>query len=107
MVCLGLIFGCQNSSAESYIISALAIIGIVVGLRLLCFTLFHLLNRPESQSEPSSDDDDDIGDVEIHPPRNQEHTRECRVPLPDSKFVILAGESRASFIAQPAPFPAN
>ncbi|PSS07416.1 Urease accessory protein like [Actinidia chinensis var. chinensis] len=124
MVCIGLWFTCKHSSAESYIISALAIIGIIVCLRILCYTCHRLSNRHDHEHDhrgnPSSSDH--YG-MEMQPQdrdrdrdRDREREREreweraqhyCRASLPESKVVILAGEDYASVIAQPVPFQAN
>lgn len=46
MVCLGIFFGCKRSrSVKDYIISALVIIAILVGLRIVCFIIYRLLKK--------------------------------------------------------------
>ncbi|KAL7162490.1 hypothetical protein ACSBR2_042892 [Camellia fascicularis] len=116
MVCIGLaLFGCRHSSATSYIISALIIIGIVIGLRVLCYTIHRLLDkrhehRHHHQPEPRSDNGGGRVEMEMEmQPWNREWARphQYRVTVPESKVVILAGENHASFIAQPVPFQAN
>ncbi|CAL5361332.1 hypothetical protein CsSME_00052245 [Camellia sinensis var. sinensis] len=115
MVCIGLaLFGCRHPSATSYIISALIIIGIVIGLRVLCYTIHRLLDKRHEQPEPSSDNGGGRVEMEMEmememQPWNREWARahQCRVTVPESKVVILAGENHASFIAQPVPFQAN
>lgn len=111
MVCLGILFGCRNSSALSYILSALAIVGIVIGLRIICYTLYRLLNRRDHHGEPRSEfgvgmrpqeqrrDHHDEPSYEYGvemQPREREQVQHCRVSLAEGKVVILAGENHAS-----------
>ncbi|KAI3455457.1 hypothetical protein Pfo_012120, partial [Paulownia fortunei] len=57
MVCLGILFGCRPSSLESYVFSALIIIGVLVCLRLLCYALKLLLRRDDdTHSDRNSND---------------------------------------------------
>lgn len=50
MVCLGVIFGCKKShSIKGYVLSALAIIGILFCLRLLCYIIYRLLKDEHSR----------------------------------------------------------
>ncbi|KAK4410543.1 hypothetical protein Sango_0127300 [Sesamum angolense] len=56
MACLGILFGCRPDSAKSYVFSALIIVGILVCLRLLCYTIRLLVRRDveDGQTGPSS-----------------------------------------------------
>ncbi|CAK9161511.1 unnamed protein product [Ilex paraguariensis] len=95
-----LVFGCRHSSAESYIISALIIIAIVIALRIICYTVYRLLKGDDSGSNRSSNDG-----MEMQPQDQGQLHRSCvRMTLPDCNVVILAGEDHASFMAEPRPF---
>ncbi|ONI15832.1 hypothetical protein PRUPE_3G064000 [Prunus persica] len=46
MVCVGVFFGClRPRSVKGYILSALAIIGILFGLRILCYIVYRCFKR--------------------------------------------------------------
>ena len=48
MVCLGVVFGCKGSrSVKDYVLSALVIIAILFGLRILCYIVYRLLKRED------------------------------------------------------------
>lgn len=116
MVCLGILFGCKNYSAVSYILSALAIVGIILGLRIICYSLYRLLNRHDHHGEPRTEVVVDQMQPREHrrdhqgihgeasydrygvemQPREREQARHCRVSLAEGKVVILAGENHAS-----------
>ncbi|WMV57607.1 hypothetical protein MTR67_050992 [Solanum verrucosum] len=53
MVCVSIIFGCKHSSSRSLIISALIIIGSLIGLKILCYFLCQLRKRRQSHSNHS------------------------------------------------------
>nr|GLL35161.1 hypothetical protein POPTR_001G186400 [Ipomoea trifida] len=66
MVCLEVVFGCKNSSsADSYIFSALIIMAILLGLRLLCYAIYLLLKR--TTESPGHEASSDGGDVDLRP----------------------------------------
>lgn len=58
MVCLGILFGCKISSFESYVVTVLVVIGMIVVLRVLCYVIFRLMiNR---SSTPGESDESDL-----------------------------------------------
>nr|GMD35488.1 Urease accessory protein like [Ipomoea batatas] len=67
MVCLEVVFGCKNSSsADSYIFSALIIMAILLGLRILCYAMYLMLKRNTTES-PGHEASSDGGDVDLRP----------------------------------------
>ncbi|PIN12241.1 hypothetical protein CDL12_15143 [Handroanthus impetiginosus] len=51
MVCLGILFGCRPETVESYALSALIIIAILVCLRLFCYFLRLLLRKVRNSNQ--------------------------------------------------------
>lgn len=90
MVCIGgLIFGCKRPhSAAAYFLSALVVISIVVGLRILCYTIYRLLNSDHQQPPGDHHHQSTSHDgVEM-----QAHRFCSRRASPDTKFVALGGD---------------
>ncbi|GAV77565.1 hypothetical protein CFOL_v3_21036 [Cephalotus follicularis] len=105
MVCLGLFFGCKHSrSAKDYVLSALVIIAILFGLRIICYAISRLL---KNNRHSHGDRNLNITGLEMQPaasPATGYAHRIClRRALPESKFLSLAGEGHASFVAQHVP----
>ncbi|TQE12247.1 hypothetical protein C1H46_002172 [Malus baccata] len=54
MACVGFFFGCKrHRSVRSYVVSALAIIGILFGLRVLCYIICKLCFKREHDNPRS------------------------------------------------------
>ncbi|WOG99199.1 hypothetical protein DCAR_0518547 [Daucus carota subsp. sativus] len=62
MICLGILFGCQISSFESYAVTILVVIGSILVLRLLCYIIYRLVvtNRSSAPGEPDESDQSDF-----------------------------------------------
>ncbi|KAK8581210.1 hypothetical protein V6N13_144249 [Hibiscus sabdariffa] len=47
MVCLGVLFGCKRSrSVKDYVLTALVVVAILSGFRILCYIFLRLRKRP-------------------------------------------------------------
>ncbi|KAK7823074.1 hypothetical protein CFP56_035919 [Quercus suber] len=98
MVCLGFLLGCKRShSIKAYILSALVIIAILCGLRILCRIIYRLLKREHPNNEEHSNDGLEM-QSEISTPHA--YLISLRRALPESKFLILKREGHASFITR-------
>ena len=63
MVCLGVFFGCRRAhrSFNDYVVSALAIIAILSGLRLLYYAICRLSKKENSDRNEDSNDGLEFG----------------------------------------------
>ncbi|XVF24943.1 hypothetical protein REPUB_Repub13aG0171200 [Reevesia pubescens] len=72
MVCLGVLFGCKRSrSVKDYVLSALVIIAILFGLRILCYIVYRLLKR----ENPAGGDENNLNDGLEMQPQNASHAQ--------------------------------
>ena len=98
MVCLGFLLGCKRShSIKAYILSALVIIAILCGLRILRYIIYRLLKREHCNSEEHPNDGLEMQLEEISTPQSQVHRICLRRGLSESKFLILKREAHASY----------
>ncbi|KAF5187474.1 hypothetical protein FRX31_022940, partial [Thalictrum thalictroides] len=110
MVCIGFLSGCNHDhSTKSYILPILMVIGIIIGLRILCSAILRLLRRRQQAEQAHETDQTSNDGIEMI--MQSETTRIQRqqqllyqhIFNRETKFVILAGDNQVTFLAIPKP----
>lgn len=125
MVCIGLIY-CKHAhlSTLGYILITATIVAIILGIRILLYSITRCIQRCQHDSSSSSSSSDDeiemrsIGNVlamyyqqqqqqqwrRTNPSSGMQQNPSATVGDWESKLVISAGHDHVSCIAHPCPF---
>ncbi|KAF9614374.1 hypothetical protein IFM89_018273 [Coptis chinensis] len=80
------------------------VIGILIGLRILCYAISRLLKRTQPESEQNPNEGLEMQSDTRN--QRQQLAYQQRINM-ESKFVILAGDDQVTFLATPRPFEEN